>query len=154
MTGSEARMAEREPGYGEAKAKEKHRRLIRLVVGGAVLGGILGATMALLEQGDGNFFAGDVSNLSLPPVAAILLAAAFAAALIGLPIWSLRLVDEHEFRINVDATAIGGVAIMAGWPVWQILALGGWLPSPTGFGLFLIGTATMLGAYAFFTIRS
>ncbi len=140
--------------YGEQKVKKQNRKLVYMILAGLVFGLIIGLLMAHAEQGVGNLLTGDVEGLSIQPVYALLLSAALLMGLIGYPLYTLRHVDELERAINVNATAISGLAVLAAFPVWQILALADLLPHPTAYNMFLIAIVAGFASYIWLKIRA
>lgn len=75
------------PGPGEARTRKRQRKMIAYYGVSGIVGLSLGLTLALVEQGEGNFIAGDIASLSLDPFMSIILATGFALGLFVIPLW-------------------------------------------------------------------
>lgn len=85
---------------GEARKRVRRWRQWVYLGVGALAGGLIGFFTGLFDQGDGNLFAGDIEELSLPPGVAILIAIGLAAAFIALPLWGFRMIDDYNRRLQ------------------------------------------------------
>lgn len=144
-----------EAGPGTARTRARRRKFIRVMALSALVGGVLGGTLAILQPGgEPGFITGDFSGIELSPVAAILLAVGFAAALIGLPLWTALRCDEHELLLNLKAAALSCTAMLGLYPSWELLAAGGLVPAPSAAALFALGFAMLMITYGFMKVRS
>ncbi|MFM9828000.1 MAG: hypothetical protein ACKVOB_04530 [Sphingomonas sp.] len=133
-------MDKREPnrkmGPGELAALKRQRFMRWFIFGtgafGAVLGGVIGGFVGKA----GLPFLFDVKLLSLPPALSMLLAIGFVIGFIVLPIYAFRAVDEMKAQRNLRGMSSACLAVLGGYPAWQMLAAGGYLPQPTGLGVF------------------
>lgn len=145
-------MAGRELGPGERIARRNRRRMIYFLIGAVLLGGVLGGSAAVFHaHSPGDMH--DISNWRVPPFAAVLLAIGFFIALVGVPLWGFRLVDEVKVRRNLQVLAGSSLAVLGGYPAWQALAAGGLLPQPSALGVFLINYAMLIILGIAFKIR-
>ncbi|WP_164116738.1 hypothetical protein [Sphingorhabdus sp. Alg239-R122] len=146
-------MNDTDKNYGEQKVKNQNRKMLKMVAFSLVIGGVIGTLLRNIDGGAVNLLTGNTENISLNPLTAILVAAAIFIGLIGFPLYSLRHVDELERRININATAISGLAVLGAFPVWLLLAIGGLLPHPTAYGMFLIAMASGFVSYLWLKFR-
>lgn len=147
-------MTDTRDNIGEQNLRKRNRRTLSWIAIGLIFGLIVGFILGFYEEGEGNFLTGDIANISLDPAIAILIAIAFIIGLVIYPLYTLKHVDELEVHINANAAAFGGLAMLVGFPVWQVLAVGGLLPDPTAIGLFAIGFVVSMGLYIWFKIRA
>ncbi|OQW48301.1 MAG: hypothetical protein A4S16_01175 [Proteobacteria bacterium SG_bin6] len=145
-------MAGRELGPGERTARRNRRRMYYFLGGSVVFGAVLGGAIKSFELSER---AGlhDITALRLPPVVAALLAIGFLAALIGIPVYSFRLIDEVKVQNNLKAMSGACLAVVGGYPAWQALAAGGLVPQPSALGVFLIAYLAMAVLGIAFKIR-
>jgi hypothetical protein len=123
------------------------------LIGSCVLGGVLGAMVSGANKGQGHLF-GDPTLLKLDPGMAIVIAIAFAAAMVGLPLYFYSKVDELKVRQNLQGMTGGCLAVLGGYPAWQSLAAGGLLPQPTAVGMFALCYFAMLVVFLVMRFRS
>lgn len=138
---------------GEARTRERRRRKIVFLVFAGIVGAAIGAFMAGVETGEGDFFRGDIEALTLPVWASILLALAFVFGFVVLPLWGFTQIDAYQARQNLIGYAGGCIAVVAGYPVWAVLAMGGLLPFPTAFGIFVLAFLATIVAFAVAKLR-
>jgi hypothetical protein len=136
-------------GPGEARNRERQRRYLAYLVLGAVLGGVTGFMAGFFDKSDGNIFEGDWIALSLDPALALLLAALLLTGLLALPLWGFAIVDELKREHSLVGYAGSSLAVVAAFPVWAVLAAGGFAPPPHAPGLWLIALAAMIASYLF-----
>jgi hypothetical protein len=130
---------------GEARNRARQRRRWAFLIFAGLVGAVIGALLSGLENGEGNFLVGQIETLTMPAWAAIAMAAAFFFALAVLPVWGFTQIDDYQMRHNLIGYAGGCIAAVAGYPIWAVLAMGGLVPHPTAFGIFVIAfAATML----------
>lgn len=142
------------PGPGEARSRQRRRRMIIFYSLSGFVGLALGFGLAMVEQGEGNFIKGDIAALSLEPAAAIIVALGFLVGLFAMPMWGFTQLDEHQLKNNLVSMSAGCMAAIAGYPIWATLAIGGLLPLPTAFGIFLLAFITMAVAYGVMRLRA
>lgn len=142
----------REPGPGEradlARRRYKQRLAIALFIFGGLVGGLIGG---LARPGDKALT--DLAALSLPPVAAVLLAGAMIIGMVIAPIYMFSQVDELAVRRNLRGMAAGWLAVMGGFPAWFLLAAGGLAPAPSALGLFLLAYGVTLVTFVILKLR-
>ncbi len=146
-------MTDTQSNIGVRKVKKQNRKYILMLGVALCFSGLIGYLMGFVEEGSGNIITGDVENISMAPGIAIALAAAIFIGLVGYPLYTLRHVDELERAINVDATAIAGLIALGLYPVWQILAIGGLVPHPSAYAMFLITMAGGFTSYIWLKFR-
>jgi hypothetical protein len=145
-------MAERrELGPGElamrARTRLKWAMLIVAWLIGGVLGGIVGGS-------DRNHLTGfDPARIVLNPALSIVLAIGFLGAMAGLPLYMFGQVDEMKVQRNLRSMTGGLLAVLGGYPAWQMLAAGGLVPQPSGFDVFVIGYVAMLVSFVVQKLR-
>lgn len=139
-------------GPGERIARRNRRRMYYFLGACTLLGAVLGLAVKFFELSD-SVGASNLAALRLPPIAALLLAAAFIAALVGIPIYSFRMIDEVKVQQNLRAMSGACLAVVGGYPAWQALAAGGLLPQPSAVGVFLIAYLAMAVLGIAFKIR-
>lgn len=131
-------VADRQPGPGEqafrARARNKLRVKIALLVFGGAVGGLIGG----FNQNAGIGGVGGFANLSLPPWFAAISAALILTGMVALPLYMFGKIDELQVRRNLRGMSAGWFAIMGGYPAWFVLAAGGLAPWPTALGLFAL----------------
>lgn len=132
---------------GEARTRLRQRRQIIYIAIATLLGGIIGFVAGFFDQGDGNLFAGDWEDLSLPPGIALALVVALIGSFIGLPLYGFTQIDDYKREMNLVAFTGGMLAVLAGFPVWAALYAGGFAPPPHAFGVFAIGFVAMSVSY-------
>lgn len=139
---------------GEARMRQRKRREIITYVIAGFVGGVIGATIAIADRGDGNLFNGNWDDLVLDPVIALILAAALILALIALPVWAFTVSDELVRQRNLIGYAGGSMAVMGGVPAWAVLHAGGLAPAPDAFGVWVIGFVVTFATFAVAWLRS
>jgi len=146
-------MAAQDLGPGERIARRNRRRMYYFLGGCLVVGAVLGGAASVFELGD---HAGlhDIAAVRLPPAVAVLLAIGFLAALIGIPAYSFRLIDEVKVQANLKAMSGACLAVVGGYPAWQALAAGGLVPQPSALGVFLIAYVSMAVLGLVFKLRN
>lgn len=137
------------PGIGEARSRQKVMKQLMLAGFATVIGALVGFFVGFFDQGDGNLFQGDWDELSLNPTLALVLAATLIFALVALPIFALRMLDEFNREHNYIAFTAGAVAVLGGFPAWALLYAGGFTPAPHAFGVWAIGFVSMYVGYAY-----
>lgn len=151
MTASPA-VSDRELGPGEranlARRRYKQRFYIALFVFGGLVGGLVGGLSQSRDKG----LAG-LDTLSLPPVAAIMLASAMVIGLVAIPIYMFGKVDELAVRRNLRGMAAGWLAVIGGYPAWYLLAAGGLAPAPNALGLFMLAYGVTLVTFIILKMR-
>lgn len=137
-------MADRGMGPGERALLARRRYKWRVLAAMLVFGMLVGLTMGLLDQNRNPPGLGGLATLTLPPLAAIALAAAMLLGMVVVPIYMFSKVDELAVRRNLRAMAAGWLSVMGGFPAWFLLAAGGLAPAPTAIGLFLLAYGVTL----------
>lgn len=135
-------MAAQNLGPGERIARRNRRRMYLFYTVCILLGGVLGGALGFFHQHTSADI-DDWSQLRLPPTVAVLLAIGFLIALIGVPLYCFRLVDEVAVQRNLKAGTGATLAVLGGYPAWWALASGGLAPQPTALGIFLITYASV-----------
>jgi hypothetical protein len=143
-------MADHDLGPGERAGRARRRFMLMLVIGGGALGGILGGVIGGSSAGKGGF---DPTHLTLNPVVAVLMAAGCLVALIGLPLYLFAKVDEMKAKRNLKAMTAGCLGVLGGYPAWQMLAAGGFVPQPSALGMFVIAYGVMALVSLFLRFR-
>lgn len=147
-------MAERrEMGPGERADRARTRTKWAMLVGSLVFGGILGGLVGGADQGNGGLFS-HPERLILSPALSITLAIGFVIGFVGLPVYFYGKVDELKVRINLQGMAGGCLTVLGGYPAWQMLAAGGFMPQPTALGIFALCYFGMLVVYLAARYRS
>lgn len=140
MASLEARMIER-PGE---RAEKRRRDRFWLLLGGFMLvGGVIGAALAILGGSGG----------SLPAWAAIALVALLIVTLGGGSWYFYRDVDELERRDNFVAAVIALHFYMLFYPCWLLLWKGGLVPAPDHAFLYIATLVVMSLAYFWKKVR-
>lgn len=139
MTGSAMRS---ELGPGERITRRNRRRMFVFLGASLVLGAVLGSAMSAFDTSNVDGFA--PAAIRMAPLPALLLAIGFVVGLIAVPLYLFRIVDEVKVRQNMQAMTAGCIAVTGGYPAWQALAAGGWLPQPSAWGVFLLGYGVMV----------
>ncbi|QIG53003.1 hypothetical protein G6N82_01460 [Altererythrobacter sp. BO-6] len=145
--------SEKDIGPGEARTRQRRRRMFAYYGVSGIVGASLGFGLAMVEQGEGNFIRGDLASLSLDPLAAVIVAIGFAIGLFAIPLWGYTQIDEHQLKQNLIGMAGGCMAVIAGYPIWAVLAMGGFLPLPSAIGVFLLAFATMALTFGVLKLR-
>ena len=141
----------RELGPGERANRARVRfKWIMLIVAGAV-GGVLGGIVGGADHGHLTGF--DPARIVLDPTLAVFVAIGFAAAMGGLPLYLFTQVDEMKVQRNLKGMTGGLIAVLGGYPAWQMLAAGGLVPQPTAFDIFAIGYVAMLATFVTLKLR-
>ncbi|HEX4692996.1 hypothetical protein [Sphingomonas sp.] len=143
-------MAEHDLGPGERAGRARRRFMLMLIIGGGALGGILGGVIGGSSAGKGGF---DPAHLTLNPAAAVLMAAGCLIALVALPLYMFVKVDEMKAKRNMKAMTAGCLAVIGGYPAWQMLAAGGFVPQPSALGMFVIAYGIMALVSLFLRFR-
>lgn len=128
-------------GPGERIARRNRWRMYAFIVACGVLGGVLGGALSALDTGNADAFS--PAAIRLAPLPALLLAIGFLIALIAVPLYAFTIIDEVKVRLNLQAMTAACLAVTGGYPAWQSLAAGGWVPQPSAWGVFLLAYATM-----------
>lgn len=138
---------------GEARTKARQRRQIIYFCVALLIGALIGFFTGFFDQGDGNLFAGDWEDLSLPPVVAIGVAIGVLVGFLALPLWGFTQIDDYKREQNYIAFTGGMHGVLAGFPIWAVLYAGGFAPPPHAFGVWAIGFVSMAvaGLYAWWT---
>lgn len=136
-------------GPGEARTRERVRKHWRQFGLAAVLGGVIGLSVSLLDLGDGNLFAGDWAALNLPPAAALVLAILLIAGFLVLPLYGFTIIDDYKREHNLVGFTGGCLAVLSGFPVWAVLHAGGFVPAPHAFGIYALGFVGMFGSFLY-----
>lgn len=126
-------------GPGERETLRRRRFMRRFILASLVLGGALGGAIGGLVGAAPHTDNFDVSQLKVAPMFALVLALGCILVFVGLPLLALRTVDEMKVQRNLRGLAIGCLAVLGGYPAWQMLAAGGMLPQPGALGIFIIG---------------
>ncbi|MGJ3647218.1 hypothetical protein ACLB0R_01920 [Sphingomonas sp. GlSt437] len=145
----------RQLGPGELAARKRARYRLIVLTGcglfGGVLGAFIGAAVAEGHATTNGWF--DPAKLVLSPIAATVLALGFVIGLVGLPVYFFGQVDELKVRRNLQSMTGGLLAVLGGYPAWQLLAAGRLVPQPSAFGIWLIGYFSMVAMYLVFKVR-
>lgn len=136
-------------GPGERATLARRRYKQRLYIALLIFGGVVGGATGWLDQSRG----GGLAALSLPPVAAGLLALAMIIGMVIVPLYMFSQVDELAVRRNLRAMAAGWLAVMGGFPAWFLLAAGGLAPTPSAIGLFLLAYGVTLVTFLILKLR-
>ena len=118
-----------------------------------MFGGLLGGILGVADQGPGKSLFSDWDKLSISPVMAILLTIGVLIALVGLPVYMFRKIDELKVLRNMQSMVGGWFAVIGGFPAWQLLAAGGLAPPPTAIGLFLLAYGFTLLTFVLLKFR-
>lgn len=134
---------------GEARHKARQRRQLIYFCIAMLIGGAIGFFTGFFDQGDGNLFAGDWEELSLPPGVAIGTAIGLLVGFLALPLWGFTQIDDYKRELNYISFTGGSLAVLAGFPIWAVLYAGGFVPPPHAFGVWAIGFVSMFLAYLY-----
>lgn len=141
-------------GPGEAATRRRKRRQLAYFGVALALGAVIGSVMSASKQGSSSVFSADFADLTIDPVFALALSAAWLIAMLVLPLWGFTKIDEHARDQNLVGFTGGCLAVLAGYPVWAMLYAGGFAPYPHAFGVFAIGFLGMAASFAFAKLRS
>lgn len=133
---------------GETRTRLRERRQFLFIGLGGLVGGIVGGVTAIASTTGGNLFQGEWDKLTLDPALSIALAGLLIFGFLALPLWGFRMVDEFKREFSLIGFTGGCLAVLAGFPVWAVLHVGGFVPAPHPFGIWLIAFIAMLVAYA------
>lgn len=146
MTGRSLEMS-KAIGPGERITQARRRNKLLYLIGSLAFGAVLGASLGLLDQRPGNRGFFSFTTMTLDPGVSIAMAILLAIGLVAVPIYMFRKVDELAVQHNLRAMSAGWFAMMAGYPIWQALAAGGWAGQPTALGIFLLGYGITMVTY-------
>lgn len=139
---------ERRPG--ERRLGERRRKFWKLVAWGLLLGLGIGMAMSIVvgfshahEQAGGEWI-----GWAMWPV--LLLS---AWAFIRYTVAYFRRIDELDLLDNLWSSLIGLYAVLAGYPIWQVLHQVRQLPEPNAHGMWLIAMASTVAAYGWRKLR-
>jgi hypothetical protein len=135
-------------GPGEERTRKRLRKQMLYLAVAVVLGGVIGGVTGAFDQSEGVFLH-DLTSLRLPPVVAVLVAAGFLAALLGLPLYGFRMIDDYKRERNLIAFTGGCLSVLAGYPIWAVLHAGGLVPAPHAFGIFAVAYASMIASFIY-----
>ena len=136
-------------GPGEARTRQRNLRQALYIGLAAVIGGVIGGATGFFDQGDGSLLQGGLDSLKLPPLLALILAVGFLAALLALPLYGFRLIDDYKRERNLISFTGGCLSVLAGYPMWAVLHAGGFVPAPHALGLFLIAYVSMIASFLY-----
>ncbi|MFO6447262.1 hypothetical protein ACLBKU_08975 [Erythrobacter sp. NE805] len=136
-------------GPGEARTRQRLRRQWIYLAVAVVLGGVLGGLTGFFDQSEGSSFLGDFAAMRLPAPLALALALGFLAALLALPLYGFRLIDDYKRERNLIAFTGGCLSVISGYPVWAVLHAGGFVPAPHAFGMFAIAYVSMILSFLY-----
>lgn len=140
------------PGERATLARQRYQRNFLMV--GALLGAVIGGILGGASPGAGSAFAALAKGqLTLSPLTAILLALALVAGLVVLPIYGFRTIDEVKVRRSLWSMAAAWFVVIAGYPVWAVLAAGGLLPQPSAVALFIAAYGATMIAFVVLRLR-
>lgn len=151
MMNQEMRMPNKELGPGERATRQRTRAMIMMLAGCMALGGVIGAVLGGVVPSGAVFIAPE--TVSLPPVLAMALAFVFVVVLIAVPAYLFRKIDEMQAQRNLISMAAGWLAVIGGYPAWQMLAAGGLVAQPSAPGVFLLAYGTTAISYIVIRIR-
>lgn len=134
---------------GEARTRQRQRRQMLYIGFAGIIGGAIGFATGFFDEGDGSLFTGDWEDLKLPPLLALGVAAVLLGALVGLPLYGFRMIDDYKREQNLIAFTGGCLSVIAGFPIWAALHAGGFTPPPHAFGVFAIAYVSMLLSFGF-----
>lgn len=143
---TEANMAEPDWQVRAQKRKAKWYATCAILLGMGLLTGFL---LGFFEKDGSQLMAPD----SIPRSIAVLTAIIMAAALTVGQYYFFSRSDEMERRNMLNAIAMSGNAILAGFPVWFILWKGGMVPEPDAFVLFAAAYAANIVTYFWYKFR-
>ncbi len=138
-----------ELGPGEARTRQRRRTQMIYLGVAAIIGGTIGGMAGFFDQGDGNVFSGNWESMKLPPTIAIIIAVGFLAALLALPLYGFRMIDDYKRERNLIAFTGGCLSVLAGYPMWAVLHAGGFVPAPHAFGMFAIAYVSMIVSFLY-----
>ncbi|MGK6321105.1 hypothetical protein [Sphingomonas sp. DT-204] len=131
-------------GPGEAAERRRAAGFWSILTGIALVGFAVGFTISLT---------GSHLHEPLPAWPALGAAVVVAATFAG-GTWLIhRRMDEVERADNDWAAAVGAKVLMTVYPIWYLLAKGGWVPEPTHEMLFLGLFAIAAFAYSYRKFR-
>lgn len=133
MTGTAMKNEDKTP----LSKKERLNRNLLIVC--LVLGGVMGAAMALIE-GPKNAMDGFLfSNAPLPKTAALIFAFIWAVIVPGIAwYWHRYAVDEQEAHAYREGAYYAFYGYAIGAPLWWMLWRGGLVPAPNGIVIYYI----------------
>lgn len=138
---------------GEARTRQRQRRQLIYFAIALLAGGLIGFFVGFYDEGDGSLFNGDWEQLKLAPAVAITLALGLIAALLFLPLWGFREIDDYKRQHNFIGFTGGCLAVVTAFPVWAVLYAGGFAPPPHAFGLWAVGFGSMMASFLFAKLR-
>lgn len=135
-------------GPGERAIRARQRLQRNFLIGCGLFGGLIGVGAVIARRGNVSLSQAVMSGtVALDPGVAVFLAIAMLIGLVALPILGFRMVDEVKARQSLWAMAVGWMTLMAGYPAWVLLAVGGLLPKPDAMILFVgVYLTTMFAA--------
>lgn len=151
---SKAAAATDRPGPGEQAARARARFHRNYLLAATAFGGVIGGILAVATPGTRfALFALARGELKLDPLFAILIAIAVLIGLGALPAYSFRTIDEVKVQRNLWSMTAGWFVVVAGYPVWVVLAAGGLLPPPSAGMVFLCTFGATMIAYSALWLR-
>ncbi|WP_066650518.1 MULTISPECIES: hypothetical protein [Sphingomonas] len=142
------------PGPGEQAARARERFHRNYLLAAAAFGGVIGGVLAVSTPGTRYaLFALAQGELKLDPLFAIVIAIAVLIGLGALPAYGFRTIDEVKVQRNLWSMTAGWFVVVAGYPVWVVLAAGGLLPRPSAVALFLCTYGATMIAYSVLWLR-
>lgn len=141
-------------GPGEKITQMRQRNKRAYLGASLVLGLLIGGSFALFDRNRGDGGGGGFATMVLDPGIALGLAGLLALGLVGLPLYMFRTIDELAVQHNLRAMSAGWFAMLAGYPIWQALAAGGWTEQPHALGIFVLGYIVTAIAYSIAKWRS
>lgn len=146
-------MTDREPGPGERAARARERYQRNFLIMAAAFGGVIGGALAIATPGKGGFRELAAGQLTMNPVAAVMIATALVIGLVGFPLYGFRKIDEVKVMRNLWSMAAAWFVVIGGYPAWVVLAAGGLLPQPSALALFIGAYAATMLAYVVQRLR-
>ena len=137
-----AREVKMSDGPGERAEKSRSNRFWSLMSGFMLLGGVIGAALALLDH-----------NGSLPAWVAIGIVVLLIVGLGGGSWYFYRDIDEVERRDNLWGAAVALHFYVIAYPCWYFLWKGALAPEPDHQALYIATLIVMTIAYLWKKIR-
>ncbi len=137
-------------GTAMSKSKEPLSRKERLnrniLIGCAVLGGVLGVSLAIFEPDPAENFS-IFSKAPIPAIAAIIFAVIWGIIVPVISFFWHRTVDEQEAHAYREGAYYAFYLYVFGAPLWWILWRGGLLPEPDGIAIYYATLLTCGGVW-------
>jgi hypothetical protein len=128
------------PGEKMERDRRQRRALVLCVLMAA--GGAFGLVLAIAKPKGAGLLEG-----TIPAWAAVALAAAWLASIVGGSIWYKKHADEIDLAAQIWGQAVGAATIILLYPIWYLLARAAIVPAPDANVVFVALYVVMACAY-------